>query len=375
MIRTSDTWFRKPLLYPLSYRRKDNYYINIKIYGFASCKGGFTLKRLFISTLLILTVLSSSCSSDKTTEINGIKLKGDIDVHSAEFIDLPQDNGFVRPGELLEIRAKVTYVDSEGTSATETKDSVETNITQGQHLVSSLDSSLRISPDALSGETITVKTSLPEEDFQIFAVLTVRKNPADYIDPQGIITDFEAIDSLVNKERSLPSDYVPSDLVKLSVPTVLPNPEINQLRKVASDALSELFKAASAEGYSLSARSGYRSYSTQSSLYSSNVANKGIEYAQKYSAQPGHSEHQTGLAIDITASSANNQLTDSFGETPEGMWAAKNAHLFGFIIRYPKGKDSVTGYSYEPWHLRYVGKELAEKIFESGLTMEEWFEN
>jgi D-alanyl-D-alanine carboxypeptidase len=155
----------------------------------------------------------------------------------------------------------------------------------------------------------------------------------------------------------------------------LQNPEINQLRKAAYDALKELFNKAKEEKFfTLYARSGYRSYRTQTDLYNSYVSNHGQSEADTFSAKPGQSEHQSGLAIDITCEAMNFQLDDTFFDTEEGKWVAENAHRFGFIIRYPKGKESITGYQYEPWHLRYVGKTLAEEIYESQLTMEEYFE-
>lgn len=191
-----------------------------------------------------------------------------------------------------------------------------------------------------------------------------------------IIESPEVYDVLVNKKRTLPQDYIPEDLVKITeVPTVLDNPEINQLREAAYLALIELFEAAKEEqNYQLYARSGYRSYSTQASLYNSYVANRGQAAADKFSAKPGQSEHQTGLSMDITCEAMNFQLDDTFGETDEGKWVAENAHRFGFIIRYPKGKEDITGYMYEPWHIRYLGNELAKEVYESNLTLEEYFE-
>jgi D-alanyl-D-alanine carboxypeptidase len=200
----------------------------------------------------------------------------------------------------------------------------------------------------------------------------IEETPEDGI----IIENPEKIDVLVNKKRNLPDSYVPEDLVTLSeVPTVLENPEVNQMRNAAYEALKELFKAAQdEEGYELYARSGYRSYNTQTSLYSSYVESYGKEAADKYSAKPGQSEHQTGLSIDITCEALNFRLDDTFGETEEGKWVAENAHRFGYIIRYPKDKEDITGYMYEPWHIRYLGTELAGKVFESGLTLEEYLE-
>lgn len=246
------------------------------------------------------------------------------------------------------------------------------SILKGESFATISEQHVLVDANALSGTWIEIQ--LTHETFVEKVTFMVKKDPANYIDGNGIITDYLQVDSVVNKVRSLPRDYVPVDLVKLQVPTVLPNPEINQLRKPASDALTALFEEAKSAGHTLRARSGYRSYATQDGLYRSNVAKNGQAYADKYSAKPGHSEHQTGLAMDITASSVNNQLSDSFGDTAEGLWVAENAHRFGFIIRYPKGKESITGYNYEPWHLRFVGVDLATSIFQSTLTMEEYFD-
>lgn len=184
-----------------------------------------------------------------------------------------------------------------------------------------------------------------------------------------------AIDVLVNRINNLPNTYAPTDLIKITeVPTVLSNPEVNQLREPAYNALKNLFAAAKEEGYKLFARSGYRSYNTQVSLYSSYVANHGKAAADTFSAKPGQSEHQTGLSMDITCEAMNFQLDDTFGETQEGKWVAENAHKYGFIVRYPKGKEDITGYMYEPWHIRYLGIDLATEVYESGLTLEEYFE-
>ncbi|MEL7647765.1 MAG: D-alanyl-D-alanine carboxypeptidase family protein [Sedimentibacter sp.] len=186
-----------------------------------------------------------------------------------------------------------------------------------------------------------------------------------------------AIDALVNKKNSLPSSYIPEDLKKLEgIPTALDNPEINQLREPAYVALQELFQAAKDEGeFELYARSGYRSYNTQESLYKSYVSNHGQAAADKYSAKPGQSEHQTGLAMDITCEAMNFQLDDTFGDTEEGKWVSENAHRFGFIVRYPKDKEDITGYFYEPWHIRFVGTELAAQVYESGQTLEEYLQS
>lgn len=120
------------------------------------------------------------------------------------------------------------------------------------------------------------------------------------------------------------------------------------------------------EGLNIYISSGFRSYDTQVSVYNRYVRQDGQALADTYSSRPGHSEHQTGLCFDL------NSIDDSFGYTPESAWVDKHAHEYGFIVRFPNGKDAATGYQYEPWHLRYVGNEWAEKIYNSGLSLEEF---
>ncbi|MDD5946233.1 MAG: D-alanyl-D-alanine carboxypeptidase family protein [Oscillospiraceae bacterium] len=141
------------------------------------------------------------------------------------------------------------------------------------------------------------------------------------------------------------------------------DPGVNPEAKAAFDRMQV---AASAEMMSLSIVSGYRSYATQEATYKRFVNRDGVEKADTYSARPGHSEHQTGLAFDI------NYAGDSFSSTPEAAWLAENCWKYGFIIRYPKDKSHITGYKYEPWHIRYLGEETAKKVYESGLTLEEY---
>ena len=164
------------------------------------------------------------------------------------------------------------------------------------------------------------------------------KNGITYVD--GII--------VVNKTYSLPKDY---------------DPKVN---KDALKALKLMQADAKALGLDLSLISGYRSYNTQEKLYNKYVKKDGEEVANTYSAKPGHSEHQTGLAFDIGS------VDRSFANTSEAKWIEENAHLYGFIVRYPDGKTDITGYIYEPWHVRYLGKETAKKVYESGLTLEEY---
>ena len=135
------------------------------------------------------------------------------------------------------------------------------------------------------------------------------------------------------------------------------------------EAYRQLSQAAADRGLNIYISSGYRSYNTQKNLYNNYVAKDGKALADTYSARAGHSEHQTGICFDL------NTIDDSFQYTHEGIWVNDNAYKYGFIIRYPKGKEHITGYQYESWHLRYVGKEMAEKLYNNGnwITMEEYF--
>lgn len=183
-----------------------------------------------------------------------------------------------------------------------------------------------------------------------------------------------SVETLVNKEYHLTENDIPDDLVTVEVDTVFDNEEANSLREVAANALEEMFAAAAEDGYKLYARSGYRSYQTQVWVFENNVDKHGEEKAATFSARPGQSEHQTGLVMDVTSENVDFQLIEEFGETDEGIWVAENAHHFGYIVRYPKGKEDITQYIYEPWHLRYIGKDLAELVYDSGLTYEEFIE-
>jgi D-alanyl-D-alanine carboxypeptidase len=182
---------------------------------------------------------------------------------------------------------------------------------------------------------------------------------------------------IANKQRRLqPSDYAPDDLV---VPSIKLRSNITsderQVRKVTADNLKKLSDAAAADGVTLTLESGYRSYTFQVALYNRYVNEQGKAVADTQSARPGFSEHQTGLAADlggVTKPACN--VEGCFKDTPEGTWIAANAYKYGFVIRYPEGKQSVTGYIYEPWHLRYVGTELSTDMHNKNIsTLEEYF--
>src|SRR5699024_3105042 len=176
---------------------------------------------------------------------------------------------------------------------------------------------------------------------------------------------------LVNKEHALPNDYLPEDLVVPDVrfPFTEDVPK-KQLRKVAATSLENLFKSSEEAGLELFAQSGYRSYERQEAIFNNNIKRHGEEHANTYSARPVESEHQTDLVIDVTNQTDNFELTTEFSYTEEGIWLKDNAHKYRFIIRYSKNKEDITKYQYEPWHIRYVGKNLAKELHEKEITLE-----
>jgi zinc D-Ala-D-Ala carboxypeptidase len=188
------------------------------------------------------------------------------------------------------------------------------------------------------------------------------------------VTNPDSIYVVANKERNLPSDFVPKNLVEPDVSTYAPEGDPKRLMvEEAARALEKMFEGAKEDGYELKAVSGYRSYERQEAIFAYNAEQRGEEVANQVSAQAGQSEHQTGLTMDISTPSLGSSLTEEFGNTPEGKWVAEHAHEYGFVVRYLKGKEDITGYQYEPWHVRYVGKEAAADVHEAGVTLEEFF--
>ena len=173
-------------------------------------------------------------------------------------------------------------------------------------------------------------------------------------------------DILVNKNNKLTSDYVPNDLELIDINYSCEN---KYLRHEARINFENLAKKAKEEGFNIIATSTYRSYDYQDKLYNNYVLDKGFYYADMASARAGHSEHQTGLAVDV----ANETLDyDNFENTKEFYWMTNNAHKYGFILRYPKACFHITGFKYEPWHYRYVGKKIATYVYENNITLEEY---
>ena len=171
---------------------------------------------------------------------------------------------------------------------------------------------------------------------------------------------------LVNKYNYLTKDYVPNNLETISTTYARSG---MKLVKDAKEAYEEMAKDAKKEGYTLIAMSSYRSYTYQVDLYNRYVKKDGKKAADTYSGRPGYSEHQTGLAIDVYNGAYD---YTNFGKTKEFLWMQKNAHKYGFILRFPEGKEKETGYQYESWHYRYVGKKIAKEIYENDITLEEY---
>jgi zinc D-Ala-D-Ala carboxypeptidase len=201
-------------------------------------------------------------------------------------------------------------------------------------------------------------------------------NDVKVVDGKQVIQNPSNLLALVNKEYAL-DEYKPTDLVRPKVPFVFGNQELEKayLRKEAAVQLEEMFAEAKSQGILLTAISGYRSYEYQKMLLEREIAQFGEEKAVMAVAPPGQSEHQSGLAMDISSQSNNFQVNIEFADTKEGKWLAENAYKFGFILRYPEDKVSITQYQYEPWHFRYVGKDAAKVIHENDWSLEEYFNN
>lgn len=165
----------------------------------------------------------------------------------------------------------------------------------------------------------------------------------------------------LDKQHKLTPDCAPSDLVTVAGGT--------QLRSEAAGAFNEMLAAAAKSGFTLYANSAYRSYAEQASTFQYWVNTSGLAYAERTSARAGHSEHQLGTTADV---GARGQELEAFQGTPEAAWVAANSYKYGFIVSYPDGKESITGYAPEPWHVRYVGKDVAQKVRDSGLTLHEY---
>ncbi len=311
----------------------------------------------------MFTVVLSGCTEDSSLQIpEFVKISHD----EAENFNISAADGLTMPPALTEITIEKTdLVLVKGSSSNITvtlspEEAWNKNViySSSDETVASVDENGSISALSVGECTVTVSS---EEIPEVRAELSVTvKAPAPVItdapsdnnndnvyDGPTELTYISGI-LIANKTYALPSDY---------------NPGVNG---EAYSALMQMFEEAKADGIGFWVASGFRSFAHQNRIYNNYVAQDGKAAADRYSARPGHSEHQTGLAFDL------NYLTQSFGQSPEGIWLKENCHKYGFIIRYPEGKEHITGYMYEPWHVRYIGVDMASAVYESGLCLEEY---
>lgn len=198
--------------------------------------------------------------------------------------------------------------------------------------------------------------------------------PSSAAATQFSLTDPTSPWVVVNKHRPLnPQNYVPADLVQPNIRLAVGG-EAALLNSTTAAAAEKMFAAAAAEGVIMALASGYRSYSTQVVTYNGYVASSGQAAADRASARPGHSEHQTGWSFDIADGGGACSFQPCFADQPAAVWAKSNAHKFGFVVRYPWMFHEITGYFYESWHLRYIGVEASTEMATRGIaTLEEYF--
>lgn len=283
---------------------------------------------LLIIIIVIISVSMKGCSKSKKTDKN-------VESTTAKVEESTQ--------------TKENESTSEEVSSTDTNTDTSSSImSDATSVPASSDSSEFAPPVVPSGNTVSKGTT--SKGFQIQEI-----NGATYID--GVL--------IANKTYALPQDFIPTN----------PDQPVNAdrsstcLDKTLMSAWNTMLKDATAKGLNIYIASGYRSYNYQVNVYNRYVKSDGAAVADTYSSRPGNSEHQTGLCFDL------NTIEDSFQYTNEGKWVNDNCYKYGFCIRFPKGKDSATGYQYESWHLRYVGVDLATKLYNNGdwLSLEEYF--
>ena len=197
----------------------------------------------------------------------------------------------------------------------------------------------------------------------ILIVFSINKNKVNHNINIEKVKDYKYI--LVNKKNKLNGDFIPNNLVEVKFCSLdnfyLEEETANSYEQMCLDSIND--------GLNISIRSAYRSYDEQKELYNTYLKLYGKSYVDKYVACPGHSEHQTGLAIDLESLEC-----DIFGNSKEYLWVKENAYKYGFIIRYQEGKEKITGYGAEEWHIRYVGKNAAEYIYKNNITFEEYYD-
>lgn len=181
-----------------------------------------------------------------------------------------------------------------------------------------------------------------------------------------VVSNPDDITVLINKVNEIPKDYKPKDLVK-----VIDSSQM--LRKEAANAYKKFYQAAKKRNIEIYSISGYRTNKTQTLYWNNQCKVHGEEYASQYSAYPLRSEHQLGLALDISYKTSGDRLSESVEDSDIGKFIVSDGYKYGFILRYPKDKVSITNYGYEPWHIRYVGKDLALELHNKGITLDEYY--
>lgn len=222
---------------------------------------------------------------------------------------------------------------------------------------------LRNRPDPVPSADSSAGTI--DEDVQPEETVEPTPLPNELIDPASITV-------FIDKTHSLPADYVPESLV---TPYINSTSDVIQVNEKAADALKSMATAASDSSVTLYLTAGYISYETQDDYFNDRAGMVGEAEANKTIAKAGFSEHQTGLAFDFSDEPSGTNTTVAFADTDAGKWLIEHAWEYGFIMRYPEGKEAVTGYSYQPWHYRYIGKDVAKAIHEAGenYTLEEYY--
>ena len=260
---------------------------------------------------------------------------------------------------------KIAIVDAKGTITAISPGTCKVNVSSADNPAVNLTVMVNVTAKATTVATTTVTTKTTPKATVATTKPTEQITQPEVTETQPTEPETEATTTeqeevtptyinnilIVNKSYPLPKDY---------------RPDNDELTPETSNAFEKMRVDAQAEGLNLYISSGFRSYEYQAQLYQRYADRDGYEKADTYSARAGYSEHQTGLAFDL------NTIDDSFANTPEGKWGAEYCWKYGFILRYPKGKEAQTGYQYEPWHLRYIGEDMAKKVYDSGLCLEEY---
>ena len=279
----------------------------------------------------------TACTVQPFAETDGDAAPAIIDSYTS--LRLSFNTLYIKPGQQAKI--EYTYYDENKKAASP---ATVTYSAAGESAAVSADGTITANAE---GDTVVLVTAKSENTAGT-AAAAITVHVTESAEWYGGATYYKGI-LIVNKEFSIPESYDPGGIL----------PEV----QAAADSM---FAAAQAQGYHLWIQSGYRSYGYQTALYNKYLREWGVAATERFSAKPGHSEHQTGMCFDL------NTITESFGYTAAGKWVAEHAHEYGFIVRYPDGKQQITGYGWEPWHLRYIGVKAAAAVYESGLSLEEF---